>query len=156
MSAKNGGSDSRREGNYTGKPPRYTPEQVIEALRAAGGVQHIAAMKLGCARSTITYYKRKYRQVEEALEEIKESLIDLSEGVVWHHVRRKNLRAAQFVLETIGKSRGWVKRGEITGVNGDPIDVRLGLDLSKLSPDELVSLDHLLAKAQGATETVPN
>lgn len=156
MSAMNGGSDSRREGNYTGKPPRFTPEQVIEALRAAAGVQHIAAQKLGCARSTITYYKRKYPEIEEALSEIKESLIDLSEGVVWHHVRKKNLRAAQFVLETIGKQRGWIKRGEITGPDGDPIDVRLGLDLSKLSPDELLQLDQLLARAQGEAETVPN
>jgi hypothetical protein len=153
----NGGSDSRREGNYTGKPPRFTVEQVIEALRAAAGVQHIAAQKLGCARSTITYYKRKHPEIEEALEEIKESLIDLSEGVVWHHVRKKNLRAAQFVLETIGKQRGWVKRGEIAGVNGEPIEVRLGLDLSNLSPEELITLDQLLARAQGKpTEAVPN
>ncbi len=59
--------------------------------------------------------------------------------------------AVSLVLKTLGKERGYVERGEITGKGGEPIIARP--DFSKLSLEELRTLRELTAKMGDETAT---
>lgn len=48
---------------------RYTPEQVIEALQHAKGIQVTAAEYLGCSRWTISNYIKRFPEIEQAYQE---------------------------------------------------------------------------------------
>ena len=51
-----------------GPPERYRPEQVIAALRQAGGNQAQAARLLGCWKQTVEGYIKRYPEVRAALD----------------------------------------------------------------------------------------
>ena len=92
---------------------KYKTENVIGAIRKSRGLIALAARELGCPRSTIYRYIDRHPTVKKAVEEERDSLIDLAEQKLFEHVENGNLPAIMFVLKTIGKDRGyWEQRGE--------------------------------------------
>ena len=60
---------------------------------------------------------------------------------------RVKLQACRDVLRTLGKSRGYVERQEITGAEGGPLKTETEINLDNLSIDELKQLKHILRGA---------
>jgi hypothetical protein len=89
------------------KTPRYTAEQVAVALRAAGGVHSIAAEQLGCHRTTILDYIRRYPKVRQAYDEARASAVDKAESKLMTLVDREEWPAIRFMLVTLGRDRGY-------------------------------------------------
>ncbi len=89
---------------------RYSPEQVIEALRLAAGIKAEAARKLGCTRATVDAYIKRYPQVREEWIETRETLVDDAQSKLYAAVERQEWRAIRFVLLTLGKDRGFTLR----------------------------------------------
>lgn len=100
---------------------KYTKKQVIDAL-IASGTKSGAATILGCARNTITSYCDEDPEIENAMNEAKEIFVDVAETKLMANVKKGNQTAINFVLGTLGKDRGYVKRVENTGKNGAPIE----------------------------------
>ncbi len=129
---------------------KFTPEQVEAALRASAGIRSAAAVKLGCATSTITNYIDRHTVLRAVDAEIVEQNLDLAETKLLTAIRDGNLTAVIFYLKTKGKARGYTERSEVTGVDGGPIDV------TKLSDEALERLARgepaALAGAGGAGE----
>jgi hypothetical protein len=101
------------------KTERYTAGQVVEALKNHDGIISDSATALGCTQQTIRNYRKRYASVAQAIDDGRESLVDQAEGVVRKSLDSENentaLRAAMFVLKTLGKRRGWVEWQEFSG-----------------------------------------
>jgi len=89
------------------RTPRYTPDQVAAALRAAGGVHAIAAEQLGCHRTTILDYIRRYPKVRQAYDEARAAAVDRAESKLMALVEREEWPAIRFTLVTLGRDRGY-------------------------------------------------
>jgi len=104
---------------------KFTAIQIIDALREKHGNLSAAARFLGCDRHTISRYIRLYPSVKSVADEERETLIDFAENQLFKQVQDGNITAIIFTLKTIGKSRGYVERQEVTGAEGSHIVVRL-------------------------------
>ena len=64
-------------------PPRYTPQQVAEALYKTGGVVLRAARKLKCSARTIYNYLDKYPALRDSLKDARKDTYAMAdEGLV--------------------------------------------------------------------------
>lgn len=97
---------------------KYTVEQVIDAIRESKGILTVAARKLDCSRSTLQRYVSNYPTVTQAVNDERESLLDFAENQLFQQVKDGNITAIIFTLKTIGKSRGYVERQELSGPDG--------------------------------------
>ena len=103
---------------------KYTAAQIIEALREKHGNLSAASRYLNCSRDTIRRYIDLYPTVKAVYEEERETLIDFDENQLFKQVQDGNITAIIFTLKTIGKSRGYVERQEVTGADGGAVLVK--------------------------------
>lgn len=110
---------------------RLTKADIIKALAASNGVIGDAARRLGCSRQAIYKRVQSDPELERALGEARERVIDLAESKLLELVERGNITAVTFVLRTLGRSRGYAERIETE--HGGGVEVRLG----GVTPEEL-------------------
>jgi hypothetical protein len=97
------------------KKEQLTPEQVIEALTATGGLAYVAAERLGVSARTVYNYANRYATVREAIQHQKGKRLDAAEASLWKAVLAGEAWAVCFYLKTQGKERGYVERTELGG-----------------------------------------
>lgn len=102
---------------------RLTQKKVIDALMTHHGIKSAAARACGCSSQTIANYIKKYPAVAAALEESKDSILDLAEEGLFQKVKEKDLTAIKFVLSNLGKGRGYTPRQEVTGADNEDIKI---------------------------------
>lgn len=124
---------------------KFSPNKIIEALKASAGINLRAARMLRCSPSTIANYVDRYPEIAEAKSEIEAEILSIAETVLLKHMKSDErpalqLSAAKYYLRTRGRSRGY------GGVNATNIEDLL--DFSKLTPGEANILRILLKKAQ--------
>lgn len=100
---------------------KFTITSFREAIKSSNGIKSEVARKLKCSRQTVDNYLTKYPELQTELVHSREALIDLAESKLVKLVKKDNLTAILFTLETIGKNRGWTKRTEVTGADGENI-----------------------------------
>jgi hypothetical protein len=100
-------------------------EQFLEALEKKMGIVSQATKALGIDRTTPYRWMREDDEFKEKVEEIQNVVLDFAEGRLYELVQEKNPTAVIFLLKTKGKSRGYVERTEITGMDGNSLDVRI-------------------------------
>jgi len=89
---------------------RYTPEEMIEALRLGAGIKAETARRLGCTRATVNAYIKRYPEVHEAWIDARETMVDLAQSKLQDAVERGEWKAVQYTLSTLGKDRGFTTR----------------------------------------------
>ena len=104
---------------------KYTPAQVVDALKATQGLSALAAEKLGCTAQTIYNYAERYASVRDVLAHQREKRLDIAEGQLWRLVQDGNLGAIIFFLKTQGRARGFTERHEVTGADGGPLTLAM-------------------------------
>ena len=105
---------------------RYTTAEVIEAIQAAKGLKSVAARRLGCTWWTVHNYCRRHPTVQRAYEETREQLVDLAEAKLMVKLNAgEDTSIIKWVLATLGKDRGWVERKELTGADGEALQVNV-------------------------------
>lgn len=100
--------------------PKFTVEEVITAIRV-GHTPNGAARELKCHPDTIRNYARRHTTVKKALDDEREDLVDLAETGLRVALLNREAWAVAFTLKTIGKSRGYVERQEVSGADEEPI-----------------------------------
>ena len=125
----------------------YKAEDFIEAIQGSGGIISTIARKVGCTWRTAQRYIENHPTVKIAYADERESILDLSESVVYRNIalaqeiQKTGLSAdtsdAKWVLSRIGKDRGWAERQEITGKDGGPVEHR---DVTEYSDEELAAI----------------
>lgn len=92
---------------------RYTPEQVIAALRSARGMLSAAGQLLGCTRGTVAGYKDRYPAIDAVLTEEREMQLDRTELVLFKAIDKGELPAVFYYLKTQGRARGYVEKVDV-------------------------------------------
>jgi hypothetical protein len=93
---------------------KYTKEQVIDAIKRSRGFISQAAKILKCTNATVYHYKERYSEVEEAIKNERESLLDFAESKLLENINNNDNAAIIFFLKTQGKHRGYSEKEQIT------------------------------------------
>lgn len=105
------------------KQPALTVYQIEDALRKAGGFITYAAKMLNVTAGAITQRVQASEQLQIALQEIKDSHLDMCESKLLKKINAEDLGAICFYLKCQGKSRGYYEKmkNEISGPDDGPI-----------------------------------
>lgn len=95
--------------------------RVRNAIKGSRGNISTVATTLACSRQTVYTYLKKYPDLQEKLNQEREELVDMAENKLYALIEEGVLGAVLFTLETMGKKRGWTKRLELTGDEGEDL-----------------------------------
>ena len=114
-----------------GRKQKYTAQQVIDACPETGGIMALVAKKLGCDRSTILRYAKRYITVRRALDQADEEMTDLAESKSLTLINNLHWPAIRYRLATKGKTRGYTEKTEheVFGKGGGPIQTQDVLEI---------------------------
>lgn len=113
----------------------FTATQIIEALQQTKGMIYLAAKALGCNPGTVYNYAKRYKSVQQAIDDERGQFLDVTELALNRAVQNGEGWAIAFALKTIGKGRGYVDKKEIIAQT-----TNIEIDLSDLTDDQLKRL----------------
>jgi len=116
------------------KKRRYKAQEVIDALRKADGYISQAAALLGCTTVTVYDYKKNFKSVEIAWNDIREKRHDFVESSLNTAIKDGNVTAMIFYLKTQARDRGWSEKQEIDVTSGGE---RVPIAIVKMDVSEL-------------------
>lgn len=102
-----------------------TVAQIANALEKKDGNVTEAAKALKVTRQTLHLHIKDDETLQEVLVNARESVVDLAESEARKQIKLGNTAMIIFTLKTLGKSRGYVERTELTGADGAPILVKV-------------------------------
>jgi hypothetical protein len=104
----------------------FTAKEVCDACEGTGGIMTLVATKLGCDRTTIWRYAKRYPTVRQALRQADEAMTDVAEAKAGKLIKAEYWPAIKYRLQTKGKDRGYIERTEVTGADGGDLSVTVG------------------------------
>ena len=104
---------------------KYTKEQISKALWDANGFISKTARNLGCTDKTIYNYFKKYPELQDNCEFIRNYNLDLAESELVKLIKKGNLGAICFYLKCQGKKRGYFERVQVAGDKDEPLEVNV-------------------------------
>jgi len=120
--------------------PYHKPD-VAAAIYKTGGIFAHMAYLLGRRRNRIREYVISNPDLMDMMEEVRDSAIDVIEDNVINQAVKGDAQQGRFILQTLGKDRGYSSRSETTGRDGGPIDMRHAtVDPSKLDDETIKKL----------------
>lgn len=133
--------------------PKFTTEQIIEAIHATKGMVYLAAERLGCTPQTIYNRRDKVAAVREAMRAEDEKVNDLAELKLYQAIQNGEPWAVKYRLSTKGKTRGYSERVEVTGADAGPVKTQ---EIGRVhgSAEHVAAVIRILAEA-GAVELRP-
>ncbi len=130
-------AEKRRErtklglGRGLGKLPMYSEDEIVEALKRAGGQKVLAAQILGVSRQTIYNYIDKYDLAQEEVRTQNELTFDMAQKKLRDAIVRGEPWAVKFALN----SPAAAARGFYANMN-----LNLNVDVGKMSDEELLKI----------------
>ena len=112
------------KGGPMARTPRYSAEQVIDALAEPVALVFLAAKRLGCTPETIGNYCRRYPSVQGG-QRGPPGEMDTAELKLWESILKGESWGVTLCLKTLGKDRGYVERTEHTGEDGREFVIRV-------------------------------
>jgi len=104
---------------------KFTNKSIIDAVNSVNGMVYLAARKIGCNPQTIYNRMKKVPAIREAVENARGELVDIAEQKLRTAVINGEPWSVAMVLKTLGKSRGYVERQEVTGADGKPMETKI-------------------------------
>lgn len=111
-----------------GRPAKWKPEHLLAAIPGSNGNISEVARKAGMQRMTAYKLLRENPELQEALEDERESRVDWVEEQLIDRIRNKDTVAMIFFLKCQGKHRGWVERQEHANANISEIKISVKRD----------------------------
>ncbi len=111
---------------------KYKATQIIEALKQTKGMVYLAAKMLNCNPQTVYNYAKRYKSVQQTIDDERGLFLDKTEGALDNAVNRGEGWAIAFALKTLGKHRGYVEKQQI-----EQKTTTLEIDLSSLTTEQL-------------------
>ena len=110
-----------------------TKKALLEALEKTLGIVTTACKVVGVQRGTFYRYYNEDKDFAKAVKEIENVVLDFAESQLHKQIKDNNTSSTIFYLKTKGKNRGYVERQEITGKEGEPIQIT---GFNYVKPDE--------------------
>jgi hypothetical protein len=104
---------------------KYKAQQVADAIKETRGFITYTARYLGCDRTTVYRYIDKYEICKQAVEDARGGFLDMAELTLYNKIKDGDITATIFALKTLGKSRGYSERHELTGADGNTLAVKI-------------------------------
>ena len=98
-------------------------KEVLVALEASLGVVTTACKKAGIDRTTFYRYVNDDAEFAKEVKSIENVALDFAESSLHKQIQAGVPASTIFYLKTKGKERGYIERSEITGKDGDRIEV---------------------------------
>jgi len=92
---------------------KYNNDEISKALKANDGLISLAAKELGCSNQTIYRRAKKYKYIQQIIDDSRDGLIDLAEHKLRAAIKKGEPWSIGLTLKTIGKRRGYVEKTEI-------------------------------------------
>lgn len=99
------------------------PEEVEAKLRECNGNMAAVARFFGCHRTNIWHFCKKRKALDAVATDIRESMKDNAESVLYREVLAGNLGAICFFLKCQAKDRGYVERQELDHSGGLRVEI---------------------------------
>lgn len=94
---------------------------VLASVNGSAGIVSNVARRMVCDWHTARDYVEKWESTRQAFAGELEMVLDMAELKLISKVKRGTAWALKFYLATKGKGRGYTKRQELTGADGEPI-----------------------------------
>ncbi len=117
-----------------GRKPILDAELVAAALVQLKGNISAVARRFKVDRSSVQELIGKRPALQQVLRDAREGRLDDAEDSLDRAVLEAQGWAVCFILKTLGKSRGYVERHEITGKDGDAIPVTF-IEINRVGAD---------------------
>ena len=98
-----------------GAPEKYTVEQIEAAMHRKRAMLTLVAEDLGASYATIRKYVDRSPRLQAIRAFYREKRVDTAELALDNAVLNGEAWAISLVLKTLGKSRGYVERQEVSG-----------------------------------------
>jgi hypothetical protein len=121
-------------------PKGITDDMIAEVMRKTLGNPYFTAQALKCSSQNIRYRIKASKALLELQQELRFDLKDIAVGVVVEALRKKDTKAAMFVLDRVGKDDGWSRQIEHTGKGGAAIQHAVTAEtFSPSTPEEIAA-----------------
>jgi len=97
------------------------PEAVLAKIEEFRGNVSAIARDFGVWRSNLVQYISTKPELQAALDDIRQTVVDKAESNIFAAVEQGDLGSSKMVVSMLGKDRGWVTREEQTGKDGAPL-----------------------------------
>lgn len=89
--------------------PQLTTANIANALERTAGNVYLAAKALGVARSALYKKINESEELQQALADAREAIVDIAETSLRQQVVEGNITAVIFTLKTLGRQRGYIE-----------------------------------------------
>lgn len=120
---------------------RPSKKVILKAIEGSGGIISTVARRLDVAWSTASNYCNLYEETRQALKDELEKIIDMAEGGLFESVKDKNLESIKWLLARKGKKRGYSERTEVTGADGENLEINLYRKEFKSARDHIKEIE---------------
>ena len=103
--------------------PQYTAVQFIAAIPGSGGIISSICQTVGCSWGTAKRYIDQHPNVTKAYRDELETILDKAESMLIKAIEDGDLESVKWYLARKGKHRGYAERQEISGPDGNPIQL---------------------------------
>ena len=111
--------------NGNGEKRTRNAERIIAVVPECRGLLSLIAKRTGLGYRTVCRYAAEFPSVAAAMQEARESMIDLAEAKLYQKLQDGDTTMIIFFLKTQGRSRGYVERQEWAGVKDQPMEVNI-------------------------------
>ena len=102
---------------------KFTPEQIVDALRATKGMVYLTAQRLGVSPQTIYNYRDRYASVRTEMALQDGMIDDTAELKLAQAIMNGEAWAIAFRLRTKARHRGYVEKTEVEHSGGQSLQV---------------------------------
>jgi len=102
---------------------QHTKKALIEALEKTLGIVTTACKIAGVDRGTFYRYYNEDKDFAKAVKDIENVTFDFVESQLHKQIKDNNTASTIFYAKTKMKNRGYVERQEITGKDGEAIEI---------------------------------
>lgn len=102
---------------------RYKNSDFEEAIKGSGGIMSAVAKRVGCDWQTAQRFIKNSDKLAKMFEAEREIVLDMAESTLFNSIRAGDTSDAKWLLSRLGKERGYAERKELTGADGEPVEV---------------------------------
>ena len=116
-----------------------TAAEAVKAIIKAKGFISAASKHLNITRRQMHNIINKFPTVKEALLDEREKMKDFAEAKLLSNIKEGKEVSLIFYLKTQAKDRGYVERQEVTGKDGNALEIK-SINVSKLTDEQVLQI----------------